>query len=172
MERDLFDQIHEQWKCARPEADTSGFEVIGRILLLSKHLQHSIARRLGDLGLDLWAFDVLAALWRQGPPYHLSPTELSKTVMLSSGGMTNRLDRLEGSGLVARTPDPADRRGLIIELTGNGKTLVDQAISARLEEANEAVAPLSEAEREELTGLLRKLLASREEISLSDRDEP
>jgi DNA-binding MarR family transcriptional regulator len=171
MERDPFDSIHEQWKRERPQADTSGFEVIGRILLLAKYLQHSLAGRLRDLDLDLWAFDVLATLWRQGPPYHFSPTELSKAAMLSSGAMTNRLDRLEASGLVARNPDPTDRRGLIIELTPKGRALVDQAIVARLQEANEAVAPLSQTERQELTSLLRKLLAAHEDIPFVERDE-
>jgi DNA-binding MarR family transcriptional regulator len=80
--------------------------------------------------------------------------------MLSSGAMTNRLDRLEGAGLVARQPDPGDRRGLIIELTPRGKALVDQAINARLEEANEAASALSESERQNLVQLLRKLLAA------------
>jgi len=162
MERDLFDQIHERWKHERPEADTTGFEAVGRILLLAKYLHNSVASRLGTLDVDLWAFDVLATLWQQGPPYHLSPTELCKSAMLSSGAMTNRLDRLEGSGLVARQPDPDDRRGLIIELTPKGKSLVDQAISVRLEEANEAVSSLDDSERQELIRLLRKLFAAQE----------
>ena len=162
MERDLFDQIHERWKHERPEADTTGFEAVGRILLLAKYLHNSVASRLGTLDVDLWAFDVLATLWQQGPPYHLSPTELCKSAMLSSGAMTNRLDRLEGAGLVARQPDPGDRRGLIIELTPKGKSLVDQAISLRLEEANEAASTLTEVERKDLVRLLRKLLAAME----------
>jgi DNA-binding MarR family transcriptional regulator len=160
MERDVFDRIQEQWKREWPEADTSGFEAIGRILMLAKHLHHSVAQRLGNLDLDLWAFDVLATLRQQGPPYRLSPTELCKSAVLSSGAMTNRLDRLQESGLVGRHPDPNDRRSLIIELTPKGKDLVDQAISTRLEEANEAITPLSNTEREELVRLLRKLLAA------------
>jgi DNA-binding MarR family transcriptional regulator len=160
MEHDLFDRTHEKWKRERPEADTAGLEVIGRILFLAKHLQNRIADRLGLLDLDLWAFDVLATLWEQGPPYHLSPTELCKSAVLSSGAMTNRLDRLEGAELVARQPDPNDRRSLIIELTPTGKALVDQAISARLDEANEATAALTESERQDLVRLLRKLLAA------------
>jgi len=162
MEHDLFDQIHEQWRRERPEADTAGFEVIGRILLLAKRLQNSVAARLGALDLDLWAFDVLSALWQEGPPYHLSPTELCRSAILSSGAMTNRLDRLESAGLVARQPDPDDRRSLIIELTPKGKTIVDQAINARLEDANEAASALTEPERLELVRLLRKLLAAME----------
>ena len=170
MERDLFDQIHERWKRERPEADTTGFEAIGRILLLAKHLHNSVAGRLGTLDVDLWAFDVLATLWQQGPPYHLSPTELCKSAMLSSGAMTNRLDRLEGAGLVARQPDPGDRRGLIIELTPKGKSLVDQAISLRLEEANEAVSSLDDSDRQELIRLLRILFAAQEASPLAGDD--
>jgi DNA-binding MarR family transcriptional regulator len=160
MEHDLFDRIHERWKRERPGVDTAGFEAIGRILLLAKHLQNSAAARLGTMELDLWAFDVLAALWQEGPPYHLSPTELCKSAMLSSGAMTNRLDRLEAAGLVTRQPDPDDRRGLIIELTPKGKALVDQAIVARLEEANDAASTLTESERNDLVRILRKLLAA------------
>jgi DNA-binding MarR family transcriptional regulator len=171
MERDHFDQIHERWKRERPEADTTGFEAVGRILLLAKYLHNSVVNRLGTLDVDLWAFDVLATLWEQGPPYHLSPTELCKSAMLSSGAMTNRLDRLEGSGLVARQPDPNDRRSLIIELTPKGKSLVDQAISLRLEEANEAVSSLDDSERQELIRLLRKLFAAQEASPLADDEE-
>ncbi len=171
MERDLFEGILEQWRREKPDADASGLIVVGRILLLAKHLHHSASERLAKLDLDLSGFEVLAALWRQGPPYHLSPTELCKAALLSSGAMTNRLDRLEASALVARCPDPDDRRGLIIELTPQGKALVDHAVSTRLDEAKQAIAPLSEVEREELTRLLRKLLASREEIPFTDRNE-
>ncbi len=160
MERDAFDKIQEQWKREWPEADTTGLEAIGRILLLAKYLHHSVAHRLGNFDLDLWGFDVLATLRQQGPPYQLSPTDLCKAAVLSSGAMTNRLDRLEGAGLLGRRPDPNDRRSLIIELTPKGKNLVDHAISARLEEANEAVSPLTVAEREDLVRLLRKLLAA------------
>lgn len=171
MERDHFDQIHERWKRERPEADTTGFEAVGRILLLAKYLHNSVVNRLGTLDVDLWAFDVLATLWEQGPPYHLSPTELCKSAMLSSGAMTNRLDRLEGSGLVARQPDPNDRRSLIIELTPKGKSLVDQAISLRLEEANEAVSSLDDSERQELIRLLRKLFAAQEASPLAGDED-
>ena len=165
MERDAFDKIQEQWKREWPEADTSGLEAIGRILLLAKYLHHSVAQRLGDLDLDLWGFDVLATLRQQGPPYQLSPTELCKAAVLSSGAMTNRLDRLEAAGLLARQPDPSDRRGLLIGLTPKGKGLVERAISARLEEANEAVTPLTAAEREDLVRLLRKLLSASPEAA-------
>ena len=161
-DHDLFDRIHERWKRERPGADTTGFEAVGRILLLAKHLQNSAIARLGALDLDLWAFDVLSTLWQEGPPYHLSPTQLCNSAMLSSGAMTNRLDRLEAAGLVARQPDPDDRRGLIIELTPKGKALVDQAIGARLDEANEAASALTETERKDLVRLLRKLLAAME----------
>lgn len=159
MDRDLFDEICEQWRRQTPEADTRGFEAVGRILLLAKHLQHNLSERLGRVGLDLWAFEVLSALWRQGPPHHLSPTELCRAAVLSSSAMTNRLDRLEKSGFIARKPDPGDRRSLVIELTPEGKKVVDEAVTIRLQEAGESAAPLTEAERMELVRLLRKLLA-------------
>jgi DNA-binding MarR family transcriptional regulator len=170
VDRDAFDKTQEQWKREWPEADTSGLEAIGRILLLAKYLHQSVAQRLGIFDLDLWGFDVLATLRQQGPPYQLSPRELCKAAVLSSGAMTNRLDRLEAAGLLGRRPDTNDRRSLIIELTPKGKDLVDEAITARLEEANEAAAPLSESERRELIRLLRKLLASRESSHADGHD--
>lgn len=170
MERDFFDEIVERWVQQKPDAEMSGYEIIGRILLLAKQLQDGASRRLAPLGLDLPAFEVLVTLWAQGPPYHVSPTELCRAAMLSSGAMTNRLDRLEASGLLARRPDPDDRRGLIIELTPEGKDLTDRAVAARLEEAGEAIAPLPGSERLELRRLLRKLLAPREDTPLPERE--
>jgi DNA-binding MarR family transcriptional regulator len=162
MDHDVFDGILEQWESRMPDADTSGFEVAGRILLLAKHLQTSLSERLGALGLDMWAFEVLSALWRQGPPYHLSPTELCRAAMLSSSAMTNRLDRLEQSGFVARKPDPGDRRSLVIELTPEGNAIINEAVRVRLDEANASIGPLTGPEKSELVHLLRKLLSDRE----------
>ena len=95
----------------------------------------------GVLGLGLWAFDVLATLRRQGPPFRLNPRELVRSTMLTSGAMTNRLDRLETQGLLRREADPGDRRGVRVVLTKRGLKLVDQAIEAKLREAMKTGTP-------------------------------
>ncbi len=161
MTRDPFDAIRDQWSKERPDLDTSGLEVFWRISFLHKDLRKSIARRLSKIDLPNWAFDVLAGLRRQGPPYQMSPSELCTAAMLSSGAMTNRLDRLEGAELVERHPDTKDRRSLSVRLTETGKQRVDDALSLRFEHANIALASLSESERRQLVSLLRKLVAAR-----------
>ncbi len=159
MGTDPFDEIHAQWQAQRPDLDTAGLEIIGRILLLSKMLRSKARKELGRLGVDLWAFEVLAALRRQGHPYRMNPSEISRSVVLSSGAMTNRLDRLEMSGLVERRPDPEDRRAILIELTPAGLDIVNKGIKVRVEEANRVVGVLDNAERDALVNGLRKLLS-------------
>jgi DNA-binding MarR family transcriptional regulator len=161
MKRDPFDRVRDQWEQERPDLDTSGLEVLWRISFLHKDLRRAAGRRLSRVDLPNWAFDVLASLRRQGSPFQMSPSELCEAAMLTSGAMTNRLDRLEDAGLVERRPDPDDRRSLSVELTERGKELVDKALEIRFEHANQALASLSESERSQLVGLLRKLVAAR-----------
>jgi DNA-binding MarR family transcriptional regulator len=156
--KDTFDEKREQWTRERPDLDPSGAEIIWRISFLHKYIKNLTGKKLVKYDLPIWAFDVLAALRRSGPPFRATPTELCKAAQLSSGAMTNRLDRLEESGMVQRLPDPGDRRGLLIQLTAKGKELVDEAAKARFEQANEAVSSLSSTERRQLAGLLRKLV--------------
>lgn len=156
--RDGFDTIREQWERERPDLDPSGVELIWRISYLHKQLKNLIGKKLGKYDLPVWSFDVLAALRRSGPPFRATPTELCGATLLTSGAMTNRLDRLEESGLVKRLPDPTDRRGVLIQLTPKGKGLVDKAIKTRFDQATDAVSPLSPAERRQLAALLRKLV--------------
>jgi len=169
--KEAIQQIVEQWARERPDLDTSGFEVVGRILVLSDHLRRRVGDALAPLGLGLWGFDVLATLRRQGPPFRLTPTELSQATMLTSGAMTNRLDRLEEAGLVRRDRNPDDRRGVLVVLTGAGHELVDRAVAIRFQEAAAAVAPLTAQERETTAALLGKLLASLE-LESSERPAP
>jgi len=161
MDRDPFDTVREQWGQERPDLDASGLEVLWRISYIHKHLRKSTGRKLSKFDLPNWAFDVLANLRRQGPPFELSPSALAEATMLTSGAMTNRLDRLEDDGLVERHPDPDDRRGLSVRLTEKGRGIVDRALEIRFQHANEALAPLSEPERVQLVDLLRKLVAAR-----------
>jgi DNA-binding MarR family transcriptional regulator len=160
MSQDLIDELMEQWRRERPELDPSAMGVVGRVLRLAGYLERSVEVALKPFGLSLWQFDVLATLRRAGKPYRLSPTQLMRAVMLSSGAMTNRLDRLETAGLVKREPDPNDRRGVLITLTPKGRQLADEAIQARFEEARARIASLSKSERRALERGLRRLLES------------
>lgn len=164
---DPIDLILEQWSRERPELDASGFAVVGRALVLSKLLKRRVTRALAPLDLSLWAFDVLATLRRQGAPYRLTPTELSRAAMLTSGAMTNRLDRLEARGLVQREADPDDRRGVLVVLTERGLALADRAIEARFAEARSAAELLSPADRRAAARILHRLL-----VELSGEADP
>jgi DNA-binding MarR family transcriptional regulator len=156
-ETDPIDLICRQWRRERPELDPSGFEVVGRLLLLGRVLERRVTHVLAPLGLGLGAFDVLATLRRQGPPYELTPTELTHATLLTSGTMTARVDRLEKDGHVERRPDPKDRRGVRVSLTGAGLELVNRAIAVRLDEALDAVTGLGSDTQGALVELLRPL---------------
>jgi DNA-binding MarR family transcriptional regulator len=165
MKPDAMQENLAQWALERPDLDLSGMEIVSRILLLAKQLKRSATRQLGKNGLNLWAYDVLATLLRQGPPYQLSPTELSRAAMLSPGAMTNRLDRLEDLGLIERQRDPDDRRALLIALTPAGLKMADLAVKDRFEEAAKSTACLTDDEREQMSRLLNKLLNIRKPAS-------
>lgn len=160
MKSDLVDKILEQWQRERPDLDASPMGVIGRMARLAKHLDRSIQGTVSEFGLNLGEFDVLATLLRSGHPYQLSPTELFNALMVSSGTMTHRIDRLERAELVKRIPDPSDRRGTLIALTDKGLSLIEQAIEAHVANAHHILSVLEESECESLTLLLRKLLLS------------
>lgn len=136
--------------------------VFGRIYRLAKVLGDRQEKVYGELGLNRGEFDVLATLRRAGDPFELSPKQLSATLMLTTGGMTGRLDRLERSGLVTRSPDPEDRRGLIITLTARGRHLVDAAVGAGLDAQRDVLEQLPPAARRRLNALLKDLLAAAE----------
>jgi DNA-binding MarR family transcriptional regulator len=158
MERDLIDRMNERWRAVRPDLDPSALEVVGRVIVLAQHLERSVNAALAGHGLTLGQFDILATLRRAGPKVGLTPTQLMRSVMLSSGGMTNRLDRLEEAGLVKRRADPADRRGVVVRLTAKGAKAIDVAAAARFAEAAASLPPLSRSELAALSGLLRKWL--------------
>ena len=149
-ENDRIDAIRAQWAAERPDLDTDGFGVVGRLLLLGKLLERRVGQALDPHELALPAFDVLATLRRQGAPYRLTPTELSRTSLLTPGAMTNRIDRLEAAGLVRREAQPGDRRGVRVSLTDAGLARVDRAIEARFYEATSAVANLPDRDRASL----------------------
>ncbi|MEW2285634.1 MarR family transcriptional regulator [Streptomyces sp. NPDC047841] len=155
---DTVDAIIEQWARVRPGLDTRAMEVFGRISRLSRVMGDRMERTYKPYGLSRGEFDVLATLRRAGEPYTLSPSELSAALMLTTGGMTGRLDKLERAGLLRRSPDPHDRRGLRVSLTEEGLRLIDEAVDAGLAQESTALSALDAEEAEQLAGLLRKLL--------------
>ena len=156
-ERDGVDLILEQWRRERPDLDPSAIGVVGRISRLARELEQRLEPVYREHGLEPGWHDVLATLRRTGPPYRLRPTEFSSALMLTSSGTTKRLDRLEAAGLITREPDPDDRRGTLIALTDAGRTLIDAVTEAHLANEHRLLGALSDAERDELAGLLRKL---------------
>ena len=160
MQEDEIDRIVGQWNEARPDLDVTATHVLQRITRLSLLQQESFARVFAGHGLTWGEYLVLAALRRAGPPYRMNPTALYGSVMLSSGGMTKRLDRLEQAGLVERLPDPADRRGRLVALTDRGRELVDAAVVDHLANEERLLGALSASERRVVGDLLRKLLVS------------
>ncbi|MEV4518323.1 MarR family transcriptional regulator [Dactylosporangium sp. NPDC049525] len=159
---DDVDRIVQQWARERPDLETDAMAVFGRIYRLARVVGDRQERVYGALGINRGEFDVLATLRRAGEPFQLSPKALTASLMLTSGGMTGRLDRLERAGLVARSPDPADRRGLVITLTAAGLALIDEAVTVGLDAQREVLDRLPEPRRRQLATLLRELLAAAE----------
>ena len=159
---DAVDAIVEQWRRERPELDPSGKEITGRIIRLSALFQRAYGEAFEPLGITEGEYSILSPLRRAGEPFELTPTELARHRMLTSGGMTAALDRLERKGLLARAPNPADRRGSLVRLTDEGRRVVDEAMARHVEVERELVAGLGDADREQLASLLRALVISLE----------
>lgn len=135
--------------------------VLGRLNEASSLIaRERLAPLFARFGLQSGEFDVLATLRRSGSPYALTPTALYEATMVTSGAMTNRLDRLEQSGLIMRGPHPNDRRGIVVQLTGKGLALIDEALAAHVANEHQILAGLTQAEREALARLLGKLIGS------------
>ena len=155
---DEVDRLVAAWRRELPDLDVSPFEVLSRITRLARHLDR--ARRLVFAAHDLepWEFDVLTALRRAGPPYELSPGRLLTQTLVTSGTMTNRVDRLAAKDLVERRPEPADRRGVRVRLTPKGQERVDAALAGLLDHERALLAALPENDRAQLALLLRRLV--------------
>jgi DNA-binding MarR family transcriptional regulator len=156
-QRDGVDLILEQWRRERPDLDHSPVGIVGRVSRLARELEQRLEPVYRAHGLEPGWHDVLATLRRSGPPFALRPTDLTNVSMLTSSGTTKRLDKLEQAGLIARSPDPADRRGTLITLTDAGRELIDTLTEAHLENERRILAALSEADQRRLADLLRKL---------------
>jgi DNA-binding MarR family transcriptional regulator len=156
--RDEVDDLSEDWARERPDLDLSPVAVFSRLGRLSRHLDLARRDAFTAHGIESWEFDVLAALRRAGAPYELSPGRLLRETLVTSGTMTNRVDRLAARGFVERYPDPEDRRGVLVRLTPEGKDAVDGAFEALLDAEAGFLTDLSEDEQHQLAGLLRSLL--------------
>jgi DNA-binding MarR family transcriptional regulator len=158
--QDAVDRILEQWARERPDLDCSPMGIIGRISQLQREVNLAQRATFGRHGLDVPSFDVLAALRRAGPPYQLTPTALMRTALVTSGAITQRLDRLEEKGLITRTRSEEDGRAVVVTLTPAGRTALDTALPDHLDAERKLLAGLSDDDLDQLAGLLRKFLVS------------
>jgi DNA-binding MarR family transcriptional regulator len=165
-EPDHIDDILAQWRRERPDLDPGALGVLGRLLRASHLADAALADGLADLDLQPGWFDLLAALRRAGAPYELNPTQLMRASLLTSGGITKRLDRLAEAGLVERRPDPGDRRGSLVRLTRRGRALIDRAIGIHIANEERLLESLTPAEQRALDRLLRTFLAGLERASV------
>lgn len=163
MHKDNIDELKDDWKRQRPELNAEPMGIVLRIQSLAKLLGTQTSERLEDFNLQWWQYDVLSALRRQGRPYVLAASELAQEAMLTSGAMTNRIDRLEKAGLIQRLSDKSDGRRVLVRLTVRGKKLIDSATEARFEVANRAMRGLNLEQRQQLADLLRDLLLAQSE---------
>lgn len=156
---DEVDRIVESWRRERPDLDVSPLAVLSRVTRLARHLDLARRGAFARHDLELWEFDVLSSLRRAGEPYQLSPGTLVTQTLVTSGTMTNRIDRLAAHGLVERLPAPGDRRGVLVRLTPAGRQRVDAALEDLLRVEHTLLTGLPDGDRETLAGLLRTLVA-------------
>lgn len=154
---DHIDRLRARWAAELPDVDTGTMEVLGRARRIVLQSRPAIEAVLGRHGVDPGEFDVLTTLMRSGPPYVLRPTELFRSLMISSGGLTDRLNRLQKAGLISRPPSPEDRRSLLVQLTPEGRDTVEAAFRETMAVEARLLGPLDPADRRALADLLRKL---------------
>lgn len=164
---DNVDRRLEQWRAERPDLDPSPMGVVARIQRACRLIDRELRDHFATHDLQLWEFDVLATLRRSGPPYRLTAGALVEASMVTSGAITNRIDRLLARGWVIRETDPANRRSVLITLTGSGRELVDEVVVSHLDLETKLLATLSAGDQDRLAALLRKLL-----IGLGDTESP
>ena len=158
MDRDEVDELVEAWHRERADLDLAPVEVFSRVGRLARLLDKARREAFSAHRIETWEFDVLSALRRAGRPYQLTPGALVRQTMVTSGTMTNRVDRLVARGLVERSPDPRDRRGVLVTLTATGKRTVDGAFESLLASERDLLAALSEDDHAQLAALLKQLM--------------
>lgn len=158
-------RVLEAWRRVRPETDVEAMEIVPRILRLAYFWDETVQRLNRTVGLQRGWLDVLSALRRTDPPHRLPATRLARSVLLSSGGMTARLDRMDEAGLIRRVPDPNDRRGVLVELTAKGTAAVERVIDAQTDHYEPMLSALSRKEREQFADMLRRQLVAFEEAT-------
>ena len=156
-QHDAVDRITGQWHDVRPDVDLSPVAVIGRVSRLSRLVDRRLAENFARFGIEAWMYDVLATLRRSGEPYELTAGDLVRQTMVTTGAITNRIDRLEERGLVERDRTD-DRRKVVVRLTPRGRRLVDEVVGDHMATEREILSPLSRRRQEELARLLRHLL--------------
>lgn len=166
MPQDSVDRIVEQWHAVRPDLDSSPIEIVGRVSRLARLLERRLEENFARHDIESWMYDVLATLYRGGPPHELTAGTLQRRTMITTGAMTNRIDRLESRGFVERARTD-DRRVVLVRLTDAGRACVESVVEAHLATERELLAPLNERSRRQLAGLLRTLL-----LGLDDTPEP
>lgn len=154
QDTDPVDRIVAQWRSVRPDLDPSAKEITGRMIRIADAFHRRFEAGFAPLGLSGGQFGVLAALRRVGKPYELTPTDLAREQMMTSGGMTPVIDSLERGGMVERTPNPSDRRGRLVKLTPAGLALIDRAMETHAATERELVGGLSTADQAKLVKLL------------------
>jgi DNA-binding MarR family transcriptional regulator len=160
--QDHVDELLAQWRRERPDLDVVALGVYGRLFRVVQLSDDELAKGLAQYGLQQGWFDLLAALRRAGAPYELNPTSLMRATLLSSSGMTKRLDRIEEAGLIERRPDPNDRRGTLVRLTRRGKNVIDRAVETHVDNEKRLLGVLTTAERRTLDRVLKSLLINLE----------
>ena len=159
-ERDQLEEMLDAWRRVRPDTDVEAMEIVPRILRLAHLWDVAVQELTASVGLQRGWLDVLSALRRTGPPHRLPATRLARSVLLSSGGMTARLDRMEGAGFIRRLADPRDRRGVLVELTRKGKDAVEKVIDGQRDHYEPVLSVLTQTERKLFADMLRRQLVA------------
>ncbi|MEZ8046728.1 MarR family winged helix-turn-helix transcriptional regulator [Vibrio sp. 10N.237.312.C02] len=159
---DAIDRVVEQWAKEKPELETEPMAMMGRIMRIAKYMETQVAELHKNYDMKLGEFDVLATLRRSGKPYQLTPSELIGSMMLTSGAMTNRLDKLEAKGLISREHSKEDRRSVSVQLTKDGLILIDQMMTEHVEMQKKLVKSLSASQKKNANQLLEAWLSAYE----------
>lgn len=172
MKEDTIDKLLETWQRERPDLDPWPSGIAARIFRLATHLRRHAETWLDPMGLSWETFEIITALRRNGAPYEMKPTALYRATFLTSGAMTNRLDRAHAAGLIVRMDDPEDRRGVVVRLTPAGLALANDAIERYYAESNQLMGHLRTKQRTDLANLLRELLMPMEDAATETVDTP